>query len=205
MALIRAMVIQKGTTGLPEDVYVNTWHFVSGAGQGTYEEEAQAAANNLDGFYDQIKGFLSSVQVSDVEYRMYNLADPQPREPLIFEASWQPTGSGAEMPTEVATCLSFYKDRNLPRNRGRLYIGPHPISVSAQGRPSPVFRTALAAAATSLIDIGLAPGSISAWALYSPTDDQGKIVTNGWVDNAFDTQRRRGEAPTERTLFEATP
>jgi hypothetical protein len=28
-------------------------------------------------------------------------------------------------------------------------------------------------------------------------------VTAGWVDNAFDTQRRRGKDPTARTLFDA--
>jgi hypothetical protein len=27
------------------------------------------------------------------------------------------------------------------------------------------------------------------------------IVTNGWVDNAFDIQRRRGVTPTSRSTF----
>jgi hypothetical protein len=39
------------------------------------------------------------------------------------------------------------------------------------------------------------------WVVYSPTDDAYHEVANGWVDNAWDTQRRRGYKPTSRTTF----
>jgi len=37
------------------------------------------------------------------------------------------------------------------------------------------------------------------WVVYSPTNGNTVNVDNGWVDNAFDTQRRRGLAVTART------
>jgi hypothetical protein len=38
------------------------------------------------------------------------------------------------------------------------------------------------------------------WVVYSPKLDAFAEVDNLWVDNAFDTQRRRGERPTARTV-----
>nr|CRY96437.1 hypothetical protein [uncultured prokaryote] len=201
MATYRAMVIIKGESGLPEDVFVNTWHFTDGPASTTREGTEDAIAASLDTFYDNIDQFISTAVTTDVEYRIYDLADPQPRPPRIIEAGWVPTGGGAQLPTEVAVCLSFYKDRNIPRSRGRLYIGPLTIATSSNGRPGAALTTALLTGATELVDLTTAPGSEAAWAVYSVADGLAKNITDGWVDNAFDTQRRRGDAPTARETF----
>jgi hypothetical protein len=39
------------------------------------------------------------------------------------------------------------------------------------------------------------------WAVYSTVNATGVEVTNGWVENAWDTQRRRGRIATVRTVF----
>jgi hypothetical protein len=38
------------------------------------------------------------------------------------------------------------------------------------------------------------------WSVYSPTTGQNNAITNLWVDNEWDTQRRRGLRPTSRSV-----
>jgi hypothetical protein len=40
------------------------------------------------------------------------------------------------------------------------------------------------------------------WVAYSGKLGTGTVVTNGWCDNSFDTQRRRGQDPTVRDTWE---
>jgi len=39
------------------------------------------------------------------------------------------------------------------------------------------------------------------WIVYSTVDQAGHEVIGGWVDNAWDIQRRRGELSTSRLTF----
>jgi len=39
------------------------------------------------------------------------------------------------------------------------------------------------------------------WVVYSTVDNAMYPVDNGWVDNSWDTQRRRGVKPTARYTF----
>jgi hypothetical protein len=39
------------------------------------------------------------------------------------------------------------------------------------------------------------------WAVYSTVNMTGVNVAAGWVENAFDTQRRRGRIATIRSVF----
>jgi hypothetical protein len=39
------------------------------------------------------------------------------------------------------------------------------------------------------------------WVVRSDTTGATAPVTDGWVDNAFDTQRRRGNRATQRNVF----
>ena len=43
--------------------------------------------------------------------------------------------------------------------------------------------------------------SIVTWGLLSPTDGAIYAITAGYIDNAFDIQRRRGEDPSAKTTF----
>jgi hypothetical protein len=42
------------------------------------------------------------------------------------------------------------------------------------------------------------------WAVYSRRDNAGYLVSNGWVDDAFDIQRRRGVSALVRSLWDGT-
>jgi hypothetical protein len=117
------------------------------------------------------------------------------------------------LPDEVACCLSY---RHFPYDaginpqsqRGRIYFGPlNPDAFEGSGggdewntppRPATAFKNILAAAASDLEDANDADNT---WIVYSRVLDQGFAVTDGWIDNAFDTQRRRGVAATARTLW----
>lgn len=123
------------------------------------------------------------------------------------------------LPSEVAAVLSFHSDldgiperdpgppqtRPAARRRGRVYIGPldRQAADSAANTIPVTLRSGLVdtlnAAATLLA--GAASASWSVWsragaAFYGP-------MVGGWVDDAFDTQRRRGEAATIRTTWTA--
>lgn len=209
MAIYRAMTIIEGSSGLPEDVFVNTWHFTTGPGGGSRQDAEASIVGHLDDFYgggtgaNVLSNYIAGSGTEEVRYRIYDLADATPREPSIYEAGWGPAGPGDTLPEEVALCISFYKDRNLPRNRGRLYIGPISETANNDGRPSAGIRGALVQAGRRVIEASQDPSSSAAWAVYSTVDGDAKEVTQGWVDNAWDTQRRRGLAPTERQNFNA--
>lgn len=97
---------------------------------------------------------------------------------------------------ETAVCLSFYAGRNLPRQRGRLYI---PTVITGQSttspRPNPTMRTKVAALVPIFTALG---GADVDWCVFSRTDKVARSVTNWWVDDAWDTVRSRGLSPTTR-------
>jgi len=68
------------------------------------------------------------------------------------------------------------------------------------GRPTPAMVTALAAAGGALLTASTAAATW-AWLTYSTVAPGYTQVVNGWVDNEWDTQRRRGRAATSRTTF----
>lgn len=101
-------------------------------------------------------------------------------------------------PREVAVCLSFYAERNLPRQRGRLYI-PFELMQQSQSigvpRPTTPCQTLVGNLAGRLAGLG---GLDVDWVVYSRVDDEARSVTNWYVDNEWDTMRSRGLRPTER-------
>lgn len=127
---------------------------------------------------------------------------------------------GESLPAEVAAVLSFHGDltdipetavnpspppatiRPAARRRGRIYIGPlnsessvedgtsHEASLSSD------FQDALLGSASTLL---AANDATWVWTIQSVADDDFYQVTGGYVDNAFDTQRRRGGDATLRT------
>jgi hypothetical protein len=204
----RAMVVFENVTGLPEDRFINTWHFSSSL---DHAQAGQTLGLTLESFYtgpgpNSVAAFLSphiDHGAGKTHVRVYDLADAEPREPEIFV--WPgslPAGSGAALPNEVAVVMSFFSDRNLRRQRGRLYFGPLRVEASTSGtgdqRVSTQFVGAIQNGLSELNDSGAA----AVWSIYSRMDDMLRPVTNVWVDNALDTQRRRGRRPETRTEFD---
>lgn len=220
MSVHRFDVIFQSTTNLPEDNMVNTWHF---NGDPTFPAtDFDNVRDMLKDFYTAIPGTTgastrisqympSSLINATALVKAYDLADPVPRVP-VYESSFALVSltSSAPLPAEVALCISFQGEAesgtNPARRRNRKYLGPWASTVSGNdGRPTPTLRAVIAGAGRRLKEA--ADASVTwEWCWYSPTDSANGVVDNGWVDNAWDTQRRRGPAPTTRSTFtDSTP
>ena len=193
MSLIAVVARLRSVTSLPEDDCVNVYHFQTGSAA-DFDTATAGVADAYMARLDAVLGGVNQVTVS-----AYDLANPVPRPPQNVEV--RSLTARAVMPREVACCLSFFADRNLPRNRGRVFIGPF-ASAFTEERPGATVRGAIADFAGDLGDIGPdvpIPGLDNVdWSVYSRADTTFKEVTDWWIDNAWDTMRSRGNAPTSR-------
>jgi hypothetical protein len=218
--LMKAQVTIPLDNAIPADYITNTFYFDGDdtLGEDTDAEYHSAVQNLLTTFYQAIDQDLFPESISSpATVKVYDMRDALPRVPeLTFTIALTPSVNRA-LPHETAICLSFQGDPvsgvTQARRRGRVFLGPlaQSILTTDPGPPyvSSTIRTTIANAAATLENgLDTAVGSHVSWAVYSPTldvtetiDDAFNDVTNGWVDNAFDTQRRRGQAPTARTTW----
>lgn len=202
MAQIRAQVVFQGGSNLPEDRFVNTFHFVT---SGDFASTRASVSSALAAFYGNAAGsvssYLSEYVARTYSIKLYDLADAEPRQPTVTGHTMATYPAGALwLPEEVAVTASFRGDQPYTaRRRGRVFIGPvnsNALSSGSTSTPTRVatgFRSALNTAMT-----GLKAASVG-WSVYSRASGLFVPVTNGWVDNAFDTQRRRGIAQNARS------
>lgn len=106
-----------------------------------------------------------------------------------------------QAPGEIALCLSFAKDRHNKHQRGRIYT---PVSIwpsvgFASGRPSQVLMQRVldlyAKSNDSFPDLGGIDWKFGIWSHQLQTFYQAEYA---WVDDEWDTQRRRGRKPLTR-------
>lgn len=204
MAIWRAQVELEAGSLLPEDKIVNTWHFEG-------SETATDLANiddMLSDFYDganpsgRLFGVYSNSGVTGkVKIKIFCLADPEPRIPRgEFLHTWS-RGAGGGLPSEVALVMSYQGSEVAGepqrRRRGRVYLGPFNAAQNTAGRPVQNLRQIIGEAASQLQ--AAAEASVTwQWVVYSRADVAGVEVVDGWIDNAWDTQRRRGLKMTDR-------
>lgn len=210
MATYRFQVTLPYVTGLPADVATNTFYV-----QCVDDEAANDCAALLATAYNTTEPgaghafcyYLSGIVSREDEacsIKVYDMADPEPR-PLIAEQSFTlvENGSDDSLPLEVSICTSFRGlGPSAPRERGRVYLGPlstRALSSSQTADPN----TAVIDAASWLAEwfyneITETPESMI-WVVRSSFGTE-TPVKQGWVDNEFDTQRRRQvEATTRKT------
>ncbi len=214
---IRVQHVMPAKSGLPEDRFITTWAFKTLDGLPPTAAHLASAADVVTAFFNTvtapatvgITAHLSRyINGPAVECRVYRLGDSVPREPTVFPRPLI-ISSTSQGPSEVALCASFYATRNLPRRRGRVYVGPLGNTTTSidQGdgtqptRPSLSLRNSLIGAMTGLRTQAAAAGI--PWGVLSGLDVEIRPVTAGWVDNAFDTQRRRGEEASSRLTWAA--
>lgn len=211
--VVRAQVVFQGTSNLPTDRYVNTFHFQNpNPVAGTVPPGAHAEIHDrLVDFYNTVRStatikvasFLSvlvSRAADGAQIRQYDLQDETPREPHVTTWTVGSADAGARLPPEVAICASFYNERNIPRQRGRIFLGPLEWTCidGATGRPNTIARQTLCDAMEALA----AGNDVMDWCTLSLTGGvRHGTVTAGWVDNEADTQRRRGAEVTARTTW----
>lgn len=215
MTIMRAMVRLHHSSALPRDDAINVWHFNTIAAGESTSADHTAVESLLETFYGSIDTFLSRDLTGNPDLVIYDLSDTSPRVP-VYEAEIEgmsfPVTDNA-LPEEVALCLSFQgiqlSGENQRRRRGRVYLGPMNGSANGPGgSPTSTCITGVVGAAQTLLNNQGGIGEVE-WCVYSPTSipspglaSEGVPVDNGWVDNAWDTQRRRGQAPTARTTFQ---
>lgn len=225
--LLRAKL--QHTSNLPEDVDIND--FVVNAADPV---AGTAAIDRVGGFYRDT-GVGQTLSIGKYlakcidrgpgkflieQYDITGHLDGSPHGPPIVTVPLDMavyTGSDADLPAEVAACVSFHADlsavsehvgntRPRARRRGRIFVGPLKAGTATLGGPNEVFldgtfRADLAAAGHNLLAGLTADGApLQVW---SRVDAVVRPVVGGFVDNTFDTQRRRGLKATLRTLFTA--
>lgn len=203
MTLHRFDVIFQSETLLPKDHVVNTWHFDEVGGP---PENFDNVRDMLADFYGELESFFAGqLYQPNVLVRAYDMTDTQPRAP-VYESLFtlNAMSSSDPLPPEVSLCFSFQatKVSGLPqaRRRNRKYLPTFIQSVNSGGRPNSGTVTAVAIAGSELLQAANAAVSWH-WVINSPTSDENPRVDNGWVDNSWDTQRRRGLDPSNRVPF----
>lgn len=190
-------------SALPEDVTVNAWSFNTGVAKDT--TAAIDIVAKLQTFYNAFASRLSASLAGTGSVKFYDRADLKPRVPWFTGALVIVPGT-SNLASEVSLTLSFSSDviSGVPaaRRRGRLFLGPLASSVNdaTSGRPITAAVTEISNAA-GVLQTASANAAGWGWEIYSRTDLIGRDVLRGYVDNAFDTQRRRGLRPTTRTLW----
>ena len=154
-----------------------------------------------------ITDFMSNDAVgANWTVRAYDLSDPLPRAP-VYQSGFTVThlGNGNPLPSEVSLVVSIQAapESGVPqaRRRNRKYLGPFSVlGLEPPGRPTQPLILTVARAARDLLNA--AQASLSwGWRVYSPTTGEDMEPVGGWVDDAWDTQRRRGLASSERELW----
>lgn len=204
------------TTGLPEDVSVNTFHFMT---DGPVGEAGPDIRDRLLEFYNTA---APSPGVNPLSYwlsahidrsglpstiTVYDLADLKPRAPRYSTTFFLGAPSNTtSLPFEVAACASFAGEpvSGIPaaRRRGRIFLGPlttaanDPGSATVPSRLNEQVRLDLVGASRRMAGVS---GDGLTWCVWSRVSQAMVPIVRGWVDDAFDTQRRRGNAPNVRT------
>jgi len=204
MAILRAQIQLALNSGTPEDRPVNVLHFDSPTTPAVIAD----IVGHLNTFYSAFQPQLANtVAQNGHQIKWYNMDDPAPRAPIAestFNLAFAP--NSAPLPSEIAVCCSFQALRvsGLPqaRRRGRIFIGPlGTVILSTNGRPVTSGLNQIKNAA----DAFLAASQTSTnwkWVVRSVAGG-GTVseISDGWLDDAFDVQRRRGVKPSSRVLF----
>lgn len=214
--IVEAQVVLPYITHLPEDVVVNTFHFnIPGtdlAPLGDIGPLLIAHYNDTVDGPDVSLGQLLTAYIdrttNSCEIRFYDAqaeGGPLGVGPFTLDA----TAQLSSLPFEVALCgsISGYQPGGNPRReRGRVYYGPFNSNVLSDPDNVPAVPTAalvntIVGTQARLAEDVDALGADIFWGVYSRVDDAIYRVSAGWVDNAWDTQRRREVPASSRTAW----
>lgn len=204
MANLRAQVTLRTTDDVPANFITNSWAF-TGTSPVNDVDDITAA---LDAFYTSFINFHGAKPIAGTGHsvKYYDLPGVRPNYPQWVDTFDTGASSSTEqLPSECAIVMSF-QGLKIPgeyqrRRRGRIYLGTCRASDSVDGRPKAALLTDVASYASTFMAAIDAISTDTAWAVWSSTSSEGVAVDNGWVDNAWDTQRRRGIQSTSRTTF----
>lgn len=209
MGQILCQVRLPARSNFPEDDAMNTFAFT---GVAPVETQAELALERLREFYNDtaptaaepLKNYLAGTHnPAGMRIKVYDHDDPEPRAPILDEGLGVSTAdpvSDTNLPAEVALALSYAgapeSGQSQARRRGRIFLGPL-NNGAGSGNSSIVYRptSAFVVSCIQACKRLAAVEPIGAqWRVYSRANQDFVLIDRGWVDNAFDTQRRRGPA-----------
>lgn len=216
-------------TSIPRDAVENTMAWTGPDDATAAINDVNDALHSLyvanNGFGHSVGGYLSSTLSRSIHptINLYHLTDltgvtgiGTPVATRVLDAALPAPEVATNLPDEVSVCLSFHGDlaglversgstRPANRHRGRIFLGPLTTGVMGQDPDNhdvlvhSTPRQAFADAAGRI----LAGVFGATWCVWSRTNAALYPVVGGFVDNAFDTQRRRGIRATSRQVWPA--
>lgn len=218
-------------TGVPSDIAVNDWYvafngattvaagnLVANAIRDFYTTVVTGQAHSIDTY---LSNFLDRTHPARLQiYNVSGYLTGAPTFDFVTTTTFflNAAREGGDLPLEVACVSSMlgtepYESDPFPapvrRRRGRIYLGPLNSTAANEetdGRPDIDlgFRSDIATAMENLkltIDAittdSLAPRLV-VWSRVGPGLS---VVTEGHINNEWDTQRRRGSGETARTVW----
>lgn len=193
---------------------INTWHVGWNEALGNYDAAKDAARDAVNAFWTgddnhdtPLKDFLSQQLEGTVEIRTLSHESPtevwQDMEPLTMNIPV----TQASLPLQVAACLTT----KCPPHDGlkrqsfynRIYLGPLNVSTMAtNGNIALGFQEQVKGAVLDVLDSYNLIGLDHFFpVVYSPSSDTSGSVSQAWIDNRFDIQRRRAQEATHREIF----
>lgn len=214
---ILATVTLPYTSGLPEDVAINTFAFANSSSTDPLEADL---TDLIVDFYtstyagDALGDFISPVVDRTTNACVVTLAEIVDAGPTVdigpvyysdtFTLGAPESGTPLSMPLEVAVVNSFRNvtgSGSVARRRGRIYIGPLEADASlVLDGAYPVVSSELLLTLAGASE-ALAIASTAAdypWCVWSRVNGTLQPVEAGFINNEFDTQRRRGAEATNR-------
>lgn len=219
MATCRVQTVLQGASNLPEDRFINTFHFhIPGApGIIPFDDYSDTCLDAVSQFWlnvapnDALGSRISPFVKRAATLSAYNLELPEgEREPKTIGITLGAAAADSGMPEEVAICLTMHGAPPVtPRRRGRLFIGPIVNGSQNVDNGDNLLPSRVQLSGANNIGGLLAATAVrlstfvgAGWSIRSVTPAENFVpIVGGWIDNAFDIQRRRGPDPTARTLW----
>lgn len=180
------------------DVAIMTPHF-----------KVVSASPDWDALCDDLATAINTWQAvpAQVRVRAYDDEGSPPRAPIGEAFKSKGLAPVSTMNRDIAVCLSFSGGSGRATERGRLYV---PCYVTGIAASAAVASVTMLQKCADLVPILTGLGGVNVdWVVWSSKLRSSKPVERWYVDNAFDTQRRRGIKATARqsgtTTEEQTP
>jgi len=182
----------------------------AGIGVGSYigAQISRAANAHIVEYYDITAHLDGSAHGSPILVSPFSVIDPVGATVIPSECSAVVTLYGAGRPTAPVSIPNPSPPPPTLRPKqsltGRLYVGPltsdgFEVGASNEVQLSAALITVLKAGATETLN--QATAATVFWDVWSRRNASIASIFGGRIDNAPDTQRRRGQEPTTRTLW----
>lgn len=223
MSLLRADFESTWTDAMPKDYTSNTLYFrttssIDGVLDGILWADGPdfnaTAANWASQYHDMLEVNATAHTYfgvgRGVVCKLYDMAQPLPR-PILGQGVIAPVDTLSERGNPaVALCFSFFGGRNLPRQRGRIFLGPMTSTGAGQemmnATATQSIVTSVAAVLSGLQLAVPGPGTDLDvdWCVFSKKSNETHKITAAFMDTRLDVMRSRAPTPGNRYQIAAT-